>query len=51
MLIKKGVAASLGIAIGKAHIVKEENILYPAADQTAGGERERDDLVKRIQAS
>ncbi|MFA6433881.1 MAG: phosphoenolpyruvate--protein phosphotransferase [Elusimicrobiales bacterium] len=27
MLIKKGIAASLGIAIGKAHIVKEENIL------------------------
>ena len=27
MLIKKGVPASLGIAIGKAHIVKEENIL------------------------
>ena len=27
MLIKKGVAASLGIAIGKAHIVKEDNIL------------------------
>ncbi len=27
MLIKKGIAASLGIAIGKVHIVKEENIL------------------------
>lgn len=27
MLIKKGVAASLGIAIGKAHILKEDNIL------------------------
>ncbi|HAH32086.1 MAG TPA: phosphoenolpyruvate--protein phosphotransferase [Elusimicrobia bacterium] len=27
MLIKKGIAASLGIAIGRAHIVKEENIL------------------------
>ena len=27
MLIKKGIAASLGIAIGKAHIIKEENIL------------------------
>ena len=27
MLIKKGVAASLGIAIGKAYILKEENIL------------------------
>ncbi|MBU2575337.1 MAG: phosphoenolpyruvate--protein phosphotransferase [Elusimicrobia bacterium] len=27
MLIKKGIPASLGIAIGKAHILKEENIL------------------------
>ena len=27
MLIKKGIAASLGIAIGRAHIVKEDNIL------------------------
>ena len=27
MLIKKGVAASLGIAVGKAYILKEENIL------------------------
>ncbi|HAF96011.1 MAG TPA: phosphoenolpyruvate--protein phosphotransferase [Elusimicrobia bacterium] len=27
MLIKKGIAASLGIVIGKAHILKEENIL------------------------
>jgi len=27
MLIKKGIAASLGIVIGKAHIIKEENIL------------------------
>ncbi|HNW43937.1 MAG TPA: phosphoenolpyruvate--protein phosphotransferase [Elusimicrobiales bacterium] len=27
MLIKKGVAASLGIAIGKAYILKEDNIL------------------------
>ena len=27
MIIKKGVAASIGIAIGKAHIIKEDNIL------------------------
>jgi len=27
MLIKKGIAASLGIVIGRAHIIKEENIL------------------------
>lgn len=27
MLIKKGIAASLGIVIGRAHILKEENIL------------------------
>ncbi|MBU2530633.1 MAG: phosphoenolpyruvate--protein phosphotransferase [Elusimicrobia bacterium] len=27
MIIKKGVAASIGIAIGKAHIVKEDNFL------------------------
>jgi len=32
MLIKKGIAASLGIAIGKAHIVKEENILIEQKD-------------------
>jgi phosphotransferase system enzyme I (PtsI) len=32
MLIKKGIAASLGIAIGKVHIVKEENILIERKD-------------------
>lgn len=32
MLIKKGIAASLGIAIGKVHIVKEENILIEQKD-------------------
>lgn len=32
------------------HNAKEEQVLYPTADQTAGGERERDDLVRRMQA-
>jgi len=32
MLIKKGIPASLGIAIGKAHILKEENILIEQRD-------------------
>jgi phosphotransferase system enzyme I (PtsI) len=32
MLIKKGIAASLGIAIGKAHIIKEDNILVERKD-------------------
>ena len=36
MLIKKGVAASLGIAIGKAYIVKEENILIEQKEIPVG---------------
>lgn len=32
------------------HNMKEEQILYPESDMIAGGERERDDLVKRMQA-
>ncbi|MBI4801837.1 MAG: phosphoenolpyruvate--protein phosphotransferase [Elusimicrobia bacterium] len=32
MLIKKGIPASLGIAIGKAHVLKEENILIEQKD-------------------
>lgn len=32
------------------HNMKEEQILYPMSDQAAGGERERDDLVKQMQA-
>ncbi len=32
------------------HNMKEEQILYPMTDQAAGGERERDDLVRRMQA-
>ena len=33
------------------HNMKEEHILYPMTDQAAGGERERDDLVRRMQAN
>ena len=32
------------------HNMKEEGVLYPMADQAAGGQREQDDLVKRLQA-
>jgi uncharacterized protein (DUF2249 family) len=32
------------------HNMKEEQILYPMTDQAAGGARERDDLVRRMQA-
>lgn len=39
----------LGEVLG-IHNMKEEQILYPMTDQAAGGERERDDLVKRLQA-
>lgn len=33
-----------------AHNQKEEGILYPLSDRVAGSERERDDLVRRMQA-
>lgn len=33
-----------------AHNQKEEQILYPMSDRVAGGERERDDLVRKMQA-
>lgn len=33
-----------------AHNQKEEGILYPLSDRMAGGERERDELVRRMQA-
>lgn len=33
-----------------AHNQKEEGILYPMSDRLAGGERERDELVRRMQA-
>jgi uncharacterized protein (DUF2249 family) len=32
------------------HNVKEEHILYPMTDNAAGGARERDDIVRRMQA-
>jgi uncharacterized protein (DUF2249 family) len=32
------------------HNLKEEQILYPTTDQRAGGERERDELVRQMQA-
>jgi uncharacterized protein (DUF2249 family) len=32
------------------HNMKEEQILYPMTDRAAGGERERDELVRRMQA-
>lgn len=41
--------ALLGIL--SAHNRKEEGILYPMTDRAAGGDRERDDLVRRLQAS
>jgi iron-sulfur cluster repair protein YtfE (RIC family) len=33
-----------------AHNDKEERILYPLSDRMAGGERERDELVRKMQA-
>lgn len=33
-----------------AHNQKEEGILYPLSDRVAGGERERDELVRKMQA-
>jgi uncharacterized protein (DUF2249 family)/hemerythrin superfamily protein len=32
------------------HNMKEEEVLYPMTDEAAGGKREQDDLVKRLQA-
>ena len=37
-------------AVLSVHNMKEEQVLYPMTDQAAGGERERDDLVRRMQA-
>lgn len=31
------------------HNAKEENVLYPTVDRAAGGDRERDELVQRMQ--
>lgn len=33
-----------------SHNMKEEQMLYPMADQVVGGKRERDDLVRQIRA-
>ncbi len=38
------------LEILEAHNQKEEGILYPLSDRVAGGDRERDDLVRRMQA-
>lgn len=38
------------IALLSVHNMKEEEVLYPMTDQAAGGPREQDDLVKRLQA-
>ena len=38
------------VEVLSAHNMKEEEVLYPMADQAAGGPREQDDLVKRLQA-
>lgn len=43
------VSALLGV-LGE-HNMKEEQILYPMTDRAAGGDRERDDLVKKMQAN
>lgn len=43
-------AQSLRSVLGE-HNMKEEQILYPMSDQTAGGDREREDLVRRMQAT
>ncbi len=34
----------------EAHNQKEERMLYPLSDRVAGGERERDDLVRKMQS-
>jgi hemerythrin-like domain-containing protein len=34
----------------EAHNQKEEGILYPMSDRIAGGDREREDLIRRMQA-
>lgn len=37
-------------ALLEEHNAKEEGILYPMTDRVAGGEQERDELVRRMQA-
>ena len=46
--VKRAVSGLTGVL--SVHNMKEEQILYPMTDQAAGGERERDDLVRRMQA-
>ena len=41
---------ALELVLG-VHNVKEEQVLYPMTDQAAGSERERDELVRRLQLS
>jgi len=45
---KRAIAELTTVLIG--HNMKEEQILYPMTDQAVGGDRERDDLVRRMQA-
>ncbi|HLF75975.1 MAG TPA: hemerythrin domain-containing protein, partial [Dehalococcoidia bacterium] len=46
--IRQAIAALIEVL--SVHNMKEEEVLYPMADQAAGGPREQDDLVKRLQA-
>lgn len=54
--LRAGDASAAGEAIDALegvlgeHNMKEEQILYPMADKSAGDDRARDDLVKRMQA-
>ncbi|MBI2933122.1 MAG: DUF2249 domain-containing protein [Planctomycetes bacterium] len=49
---RQGVAAFIrglkGVLV--PHNVKEEQVLYPMTDQSAGDERQRDELVRKMQA-
>ena len=38
------------VSVLSGHNRKEEGILYPMTDRAAGGDRERDELVRRLQA-
>lgn len=42
-------AQAVLIGILRPHNEKEEQVLYPACDRAAGGERERDELVRNMQ--
>jgi uncharacterized protein (DUF2249 family) len=43
-------AASLLVEVLGAHNMKEEQMLYPMTDDAAGGDREREELVRLIEA-